>query len=101
QFTLRRVFSVGTPIVVQTHVTGRAAAEGRVGVTLALVDARGTTIASTVALLEPGEVRGSARVTGVLPTRDVLPDAYALVIEASDDRRGAPVRRAIQVRMED
>lgn len=101
QFTLRRVFAVGTPIVVQTHVTGRAAAEGRVGVTLALVDGRGTTIASTAALLEPGEVRGSARVTGVLPTRDVLPGAYALVIEASDDRRGAPVRRAIQVRMED
>lgn len=100
-FTLRRAFAIGTPIVVQTHVTGRAAADGRVGVTLALVDARGTAIATTAALLEPGAVSGSVRVTGVLPTRDVSPGAYALVVEASDDRRGAPIRRAIQVRMED
>lgn len=101
QFTLRRTFDIGSPIVVQTHVTGRAAADGRARVSLSLVDAHGTTVARAAALIEPGEGRGHARVTGVLSTRDVSPGAYALIVEASDEQRGAPVRHAIQVRMEE
>lgn len=101
QFTLRRTFDIGMPIVVQTHVTGRAAAEGRVEVNLTLVNTSGATVARAVALLEPAEGKDHARVTGVLPTRDVSPGAYALVVEASDDRRGTPVRHAIAVKMEE
>ncbi len=99
--TLRRRFDVGTPLVVQTHVNGRAVADGRVQVHVSLVDAQGTTVARTDALVEQDESRERAGVTGVLSTRNVAPGAYAFVIEAADARRREPLRHVIQVTLDE
>ena len=68
---------------------------------VSLVDAQGTTVARTDALVEQDESRERAGVTGVLSTRNVAPGAYAFVIEAADARRREPLQHVIQVTLDE